>query len=126
MRGRFRITETAPELGEHEGMRPEGLDPRRGESPHLFGWSRPSVSHLGGYPVVFQLALSGQRSRAAPSPLLAPDRGAKEPAAGRPAWAAHPAAARVAPQLATRAAERSFCHAVRRLRARRAWSSRWT
>src|ERR1035437_4272987 len=39
------------------GLRPEGLDPPssvpldgRGESPHLFGWSRPSVSHLGGRP----------------------------------------------------------------------------
>src|SRR5450759_4364130 len=40
LRGRFRITETASDIGEYEGMRPEGLDPPssvpldgRGESP---------------------------------------------------------------------------------------------
>src|SRR5471032_2479207 len=68
--GHFRITEVATDSGQHMGRRPEGLDPPssvpldgRGESPpplrvvptfglpHLFGWSRPSVSHLGGYPL---------------------------------------------------------------------------
>ena len=37
---------TAPDSGEREGMRAEGLESSRGESP------RPSVSRLGGYPLV--------------------------------------------------------------------------
>jgi hypothetical protein len=28
--------------------------PLDGKVPHLFGWSRPSVSHLGRYPLIFK------------------------------------------------------------------------
>ena len=64
--GHFGISEMVSDLWEYERMHPEGLNPPRGESPpplrvvptfglpHVFGWSRPSVSHLGGYPLILK------------------------------------------------------------------------
>ena len=49
-RGHFGIAEMASDSGEHEGMRPEGLDhPWEEKVPAASGWSRPSVPYCGGY-----------------------------------------------------------------------------